>query len=203
MWAPLATGIAVILSRSTTQLADFIRRSIELLALFVSWRVFRYVEGKKGLESVDRARLEKAAGLSVSAALVCSGIVMLVLALSRISAFQPGGNVYPGLVIASLGLLVNGWFWRRYASLNREQYNSIIDTQRRLYFAKTLVDLCVIAALAAVAAIPDHPATRYIDILGSVAVSLYLMWSGVNTARSALRSESADLADLDTLKRTK
>lgn len=193
MWAPLATGIAVILSRSTTQLADFIRRSIELLALFVSWRVFRYVEGKKGLEPVDRARLEKAAGLSVSAALVCSGIVMLLLALSRISAFQPGGNVYPGLVIASLGLLVNGWFWRRYASLNREQYNSIIETQRRLYLAKALVDLCVIAALAAVAAIPDHPATRYIDILGSVAVSLYLMWSGVNTARSALRSGSPDL----------
>lgn len=190
MWAPLTTGIAVVLSRSTTQVADFIRRSIELVALFVSWWVFRYVERKEGLNPEEKARLERIANLSVSGALICSSLVMLGLVFSRLSGFQPGGNVYPGLVIATLGLAVNLWFSRRYAALNREQHNSIIASQRQLYLAKAMVDLCVIAALAAVAVNPTHPATRYIDLLGSVAVSAYLFWSGVNTGRTALRGAS-------------
>jgi hypothetical protein len=38
---PLVTGIALITSHSTTQLADFIRRGVELVAIFISWWVFR------------------------------------------------------------------------------------------------------------------------------------------------------------------
>ncbi|MEW5921676.1 MAG: cation transporter [Bacillota bacterium] len=185
MWAPLATGIAVVLSRSTTQLADFIRRSVELVALFVSWWVFRHLQRKEELGPEEKAALERIAGLCVAAALCCSGIVMLVLALSRLSTFQPGGNVYLGIGIAGLGLITNAWFWRRYTLLTNEHYSTVIDTQRQLYRAKAFVDLCVIVALAAVAVNPIHPVTRYIDVLGSVAVSFYLLWSGYCTARTA------------------
>ena len=76
-----------------------------------------------------------------------------------------------GLAIAVLGLTVNGWFWRRYALLTREQYSAVIAAQQQLYRAKTSVDLCVVIALAAVAIAPDHPATHYVDILGSVTVA--------------------------------
>lgn len=186
LWAPLATGIAVLLSHSTTQLADFIRRSTELIALFVSWWVFRHIVRRKELSAQDKARMEKFAGLSVAAALGVSGIVLLIVASSRLFSFEPGGNVYPGLVIAGLGLITNSWFWRRYSTLNRENYSPIIDTQRQLYRAKAFVDLCVIAALAAVAVNPDHIATRYIDVLGSAAVVAYLLWSGARSARTAL-----------------
>jgi len=48
------------------------------------------------------------------------------------------------------------------------------------------VDFCVVTALAAVAIAPTHPATRYVDILGSVMVAVYLLWNGLNTARSHL-----------------
>jgi divalent metal cation (Fe/Co/Zn/Cd) transporter len=187
VWAPLATGIAVILSQSTTQVADFIRRTVELVALFVSWRVFRYLHRhSEPVTEAQKVRLERAAGLCVAAALACSGVVMLVLAAVRMRSFQPGGNVYPGLAIALLGLVVNVWFWRRYARLNREQYNTIIDAQRQLYRAKSLVDLCVIAALLAVALQPAHSLTRYIDIVGSVVVALYLVTCGAGTARTTL-----------------
>ena len=187
MWAPLVTGIAVIMSTSTTQLADFIRRSAELVALFVSWYVFRYLARNRALDPSAKAGLEKISRLFVSAALGVSAIVMVVLALSRIGTFEPGGNVYPGLAIATLGLITNTWFWRRYTRLNLEQYSSIIDAQRQLYMAKTFVDLCVIAALGAVAIIPAQPATRYIDILGSLALAVYLLWSSYRTARQAIQ----------------
>jgi divalent metal cation (Fe/Co/Zn/Cd) transporter len=179
MWAPLATGIAVVVSQSTTQIADFVRRTVELVALLVSWQVFRYLERRKRIDPGTKAALERFAGLSVAAALGCSGIVMLLLAYSRLFTFEPGGNVYPGLVIAGLGLVTNGWFWRRYAALLREQYNPIIASQRQLYRAKSAVDLCVIVALGAVAISPAHPVTRYLDLFGSIAVALYLLWSGV------------------------
>jgi len=181
-WAPLSTGIAVLLSQSTTQLADFIRRSVELVALLVSWLVYRYIS-RHNLAHWERVRLERIAGFSVAGTLLASGLTMLVVAISRLGSFQPGGNVYPGLAIAFLGLGVNLWFWRRYRRMNRDEPNSIISAQVRLYRAKCLVDLCVLTALAAVAITATHIITRYVDILGTSGVALYLLISGIGSLR--------------------
>jgi divalent metal cation (Fe/Co/Zn/Cd) transporter len=184
-WAPLATGLAVLLSQSSTQLADFIRRTVELAALFVSWFVFRLLAKRGETRAADRARLERLVSQAVAAALACSALVMLVIALSRLRSFQPGGNVTLGLVIAGLGLLTNGWFWRRYTRMTRENFNAVIDSQSRLYGAKMAVDFGVIVALSAVAISPAHPLTRYIDISGSVGVAFYLLWSSLRTWKAA------------------
>lgn len=190
MWAPLATGLAVTMSRSSTQVADFIRRTVELSALLISWLVFRYVY-RREITREERIKLERIAGLSVSVALGCSGVVMLGMAMFRLkTSFVPGGNVYLGLTIAVLGAVTNGWFWRRYSFLNIEQPNKIIEAQQQLYRAKTFVDMCVIAALAAVALLPAHHVTRYIDLLGTFAVALYLLWSCSQSVRSSLAAET-------------
>lgn len=186
MWGPLATGLAVAMSSSTTQVADFVRRSVELGALFISWRVFRYLSRSGKVSPLRVARLERAAGLSVASALLIAGIVMLYLSLTRPAAFAPGGNVYPGLFIASCGLLVNSWFWRRYSRLNRENFSSIIEAQRYLYRAKAFIDFCVIIALSTVAIWPGHPVTGHIDLAGSLLVAAYLLWSGFRAARRSL-----------------
>ena len=39
--------------------------------------------------------------------MICSVIVMLIVAISRFSVFEPGGKVIPGLTIAVLGLITN------------------------------------------------------------------------------------------------
>ena len=180
---PLVVGIALMSSHSTTQLADFIRRGVELVAIFISWWVFRQLQRNAKLGKVDQTRLERAAGLSTAGAMACSGVVLLVVALSRLSVFEPGGNVTVGLTIAVLGLVTNGWFWWRYTVLTREQYSAVIAAQQQLYRAKASVDLCVVAALAAVAIAPAHPATHYVDLLGSVMVAIYLLWSGLRSAQ--------------------
>ncbi len=192
MWAPLTTGIAVAMSTSTTQLADFVRRTVELIALFVSWWVFRYIARNKNLDQDKIAALEKVSGLCVAGAIGISALVMLVLTILRMGTVEPGGNVYPGLVIATLGVMVNTWFWRRYARLNREQHNSIINAQRQLYQAKALVDLLVIAALAAVAIAPGHYLTYYIDYLGSFALVAYLLWNAIRTAKQTIKEPSGN-----------
>lgn len=184
--APLVTGYALVTSQSTTQLADFLRRSIELVAIFIAWWVFRQLHRDAAAGGERQSRLERAAGLSTAGAMTVSGSVLLVVALSRLGAFQPGGNVTVGLIIAILGVLTNGWFWRRYSTLTSEQYSPVIAAQQQLYRAKTSVDLCVTVALASVAVAPAHPVTRYVDILGSVIVAGYLLWSGLRLARTHL-----------------
>lgn len=182
---PLVTGFAAASSRSATQLADFIRRTTELLALGVSWWVFRKLNRGATPSEDERARLERLANRSVAAAMCCSGVAMLIVAVSRLAVARPSGNVSLGLTIAVLGLIINGWFWRRYAAMTRETFNAVIESQRKLYLAKTSVDLCVVAALTAVAVAPTHPATRYIDVAGSGTVALYLLYSGLRSAKSA------------------
>ncbi len=196
MWAPLVTGLAVLMSTSTTQLADFVRRTVELVALFVSWWVFRYNARNEALAADQKAVMEKVSGLCVAAAIGISAIVMLVLTISRIGVVEPGGNVYPGLIIATMGVIVNTWFWRRYARLNNEQYNSIINAQKQLYQAKAMVDLLVIAALGAVAIAPGYYITGYIDYLGSFILVVYLLWSSMRTAVQTIQRPTENfLAD--------
>jgi divalent metal cation (Fe/Co/Zn/Cd) transporter len=201
-WAPLATGVAVALSHSTTQLADFVRRTVELVAIAVAWGVFRHLR-RRDPGPGERERLERLAAGSVAVALTVSGGVMLALALLRADGFAPGGDVRLGLAVALLGLLTNGWFWRRYAAFGRARASRLIDGQRQLYRAKSVVDACVIAALATVALAPSHPATRWVDLVGSLVVGLYLLWSAWRAARGAAAGGAAraSAAGLDAARR--
>ena len=182
LFAPIVTGIAVLQTNSTTQLADFIRRSVELLALVVAYFVFRKVFGGSALPDESRRRLERVSGMTVSVALIISGVVLLVFAFVRLGSFTPTGNVTLGLIIALLGVAFNGWFWRRYTLLNRERHDTVINSQRNLYQAKTMVDVAVIAALASVALWPSSRFSGYVDGMGSLLVAVYMIWRSVQNA---------------------
>ncbi len=181
LWGPFTTGIAVALSQSTTQLADFVRRSVELAALATSWAVFRYLRRQPGITDERADRLRRIATVAVALAMTASGTVMLVLVITRLRAFAPGGDVRLGLLIALLGLVVNGVFWRRYLGMVRERPDDLIDAQRRLYRAKVAVDAGVIVALSTVLWAPEHPLTRWVDLGGSVVVGVYLLASAWQT----------------------
>ncbi|NMB19556.1 MAG: cation transporter [Firmicutes bacterium] len=178
---PLVLGIALFYGRSSTQLADFIRRAVELAAIVVSWAVFRILHQHGEPDRSRQERLEGIANTCVGAALFLSGLVMLFITLS--SSNSDKGNVIPGLIIAFLGALVNSWFWLRYRKLNREEPNAILAVQSRLYGAKSVVDSCVVVALFSVAIAPRAPITGYIDLGGSIVVAVYLIRSGIVTIR--------------------
>ena len=173
---PLVLGAGLLLGRSSTQLADFIRRTAELGAIIVSWAVYRATIGR-GMEDKSRkSRLEHIARLCVGASMCLGGAAMALIAL--LSGSGDKGNVIPALVIAVLGIVTNGFFWLRYRGLNQREENAVIGAQSKLYRAKTLTDTCVTAALAIIAAAPGSQAALYMDIIGSLSVALYLMASG-------------------------
>ena len=176
---PIVVGLGLLLGRSSTQLADFIRRTAELAAILVSWIVFR-ITNKDGAEDITRkAKLERIAKLCVGVAMCLSGAAMLLITILSFGGEK--GNVIPGLIIAVLGVIVNTWFWFRYRKLNRAEPNAILAVQSRLYRAKSLVDICVTAALATIVIAPDTMAALTMDVAGSVIVSGYLFVTGVTT----------------------
>ena len=177
---PLVVGLGLLAGRSATQLADFVRRSAELLALIVAFVVYQ-ITGRDGLTEERKRTLERRSNLFVGAVMCLSGAAMLFVAL-----LSPGGetgNVIPGLSIAVLGVIANALFWHKYARLSRETGSSILAVQSRLYRAKTLVDGCVTTALLTVAFFPQSQAAAWLDLGGSVVVAAYLIWCGVKTIR--------------------
>ena len=188
---PIVVGVGLLLGRSSTQLADFIRRTAELVAIIVSWAIYG-VTHKDEIDAEKKSRLERAANLCVGAAMCLSGAAMPAVAF--LSDTGEKGNVIPGLVIAVLGVVTNTWFWFRYAKLDKKSPNAILAVQSRLYRAKSLVDACVTAALAAVAVAPASAAAHYMDLAGSAVVAVYLIVSGIltlsgKTARSREETE--------------
>ncbi len=178
---PVVVGAGLFLGRSSTQLADFVRRTAELAAIIVSWAVFRYANREGAGDGVKKARLEHAAAMGIGLAMCLGGAAMALLAF--LSEKGEKGNVVPGLVIAVLGVLTNSWFWLRYRRLDRKDPNRILAVQSRLYRAKSLVDLCVTAALLSVVLSPASSVAFYMDVAGSIAVAAYLLASGAGILR--------------------
>lgn len=176
---PLAVGIGLLMGRSSTQLADFIRRTVEFIAIIVSWLVYRVTHKDIEFDATYRLRLEQIANQCVGAAMCLSGMAMLLVAF--LSDRSEKGNVIPGLVIAILGVITNIWFWLRYRKLDRANPNMILAVQSKLYRAKSLVDGCVTIALTTVAVSPGSTAAHYMDLGGSIVVAIYLVFNGVTT----------------------
>ncbi len=176
---PLVMGLGLLTGKSTTQLADFIRRTAELLAIMMAFVTYRLTTKDGETDTAKKEKLERFSNLFVGAMMCLGGTIMLILAFFSNSGDK--GNVIPGLVIAFLGMIANTVFWRKYAKLNKAEPNPILAVQARLYGAKSLVDTCVTVALLAVAVAPLSSFSHYFDLVGSAVVAGYLIFCGIQT----------------------
>ena len=181
---PLVVGIGLLMGKSSTQIADFVRRSAELMAIIASYVVFKMTNKDGYVDEVRKQHLERNTDIFVGAAMCLGGSMMLLLAL--LSSNTDVGNVIPGLSIAVMGVIANCIFWRRYNKLGKEGGNSILLVQGKLYRAKTFVDGCVTIALLSVVFFPGTEVSYYLDKIGSVIVALYLIWTGIKTIKERI-----------------
>ena len=180
---PLIIGLGLLVGRSSTQIADFIRRSAELLAIIMAFVIYQITTKDGVCDEIRKARLERMSNLFVGVMMCIGGTFMIVLALLSDNAYK--GNVIPGLVIALLGVVANSIFWVKYTKLNRAEPNAILAVQARLYRAKTLVDACVTTALLSVVIAPASQVSIWLDFIGSIIVAVYLIWCGMKTIYEA------------------
>ena len=183
---PLVVGLSLIIGNSSTQTADFIRRTSEFIAIVMSFIVYKIAENDRFGDENKKERLERISNLSVGVLMCIGGAIMTVLAITAHTTEK--GNVVPGLVIAVLSATANAVFWSRYVRLGRSTKNPILMVQARLYRAKTLIDSCVTVALLAILALPDSQISHALDLGGSAVVAIYLLLSGVKTVTESARA---------------
>ena len=145
---PLVIGLGLMVGKSSTQVADFVRRSIELVAIILSFIVYCLTTKDDIVDDDKKRKYEKGTNIFVNIAMIVSGIIMCILAITSTS--EEKGNVIPGLAIAVLGFIANSFFWIRYTKLSKETNNNILKVQSKLYRAKTFVDFSVMVALGVV-----------------------------------------------------
>ena len=180
-YGPVILGLGLRVGHSSTQIADFTRRTAELLALIVALIIYAVTNKRKGMAEMQKLALERRGNLFTGVIMCISGLSMLLLSIFSSDADK--GNVVPALIIAFLGVVANAIFWRRYTSLYRKQGNAILGVQARLYGAKTAVDVCVVIALAAVLVFPGTKASFWLDRIGSLLVAVYMVRCGIMTIR--------------------
>lgn len=184
---PLVMGFGLLAGRSSTQIADFVRRSAELLGIIMAFVVYQITTRDGVCDEVQKAKLECITNIFVGAMMCLGGSFMIVLAFLADAGDK--GNVIPGLVIALLGAIANTAFWIKYTKLNRAEPNAILLVQARLYRAKSLVDCCVTTALLSVVIAPQSAVSYWLDFAGSVIVALYLVWCGIRTVVEAKKED--------------
>ena len=182
---PLIIGLGLLLGRSSTQIADFIRRSAELLAIIMAYVVYQITTKDGVCDEARKAKLERLSNLFVGVMMCIGGTFLVILAILSDNADK--GNVIPGLVIALLGVIANSIFWVKYTKLNNAEPNAILAVQARLYRAKTLVDGCVTTALLSVVIAPASQLSIWLDFIGSIIVAVYLIWCGIKTIRDEIK----------------
>ena len=176
---PLVVGLGLLSGRSSTQIADFVRRSAELLAIIMSFVIYKLTTKDDVCDEEKKQKLERGSNVFVGAMMCVGGTFMIILALLSDNADK--GNVIPGLCIAIMGVIANSIFWRKYTHLNKVEPNTILMVQSRLYRAKTMVDGCVTIALLSVVIAPATQISYWLDFVGSLIVAAYLIWCGVRT----------------------
>lgn len=183
---PLVVGLGLIVGRSSTQIADFVRRSAELLAIIASFIVYSMTCKEEGFDELKKRRAEHCSNTFVGLMMCTAGTLMAVLTLTAESGDK--GNVVPGLVIAVLGVTANSIFWVKYTRLNKNEPNAIIAVQSRLYRAKTFVDASVTVALLSVLIAPECTVSYWLDTVGSMIVSVYLLGCGLKTIYEEIKT---------------
>ena len=184
---PLVVGLGLLAGRSSTQIADFVRRSAELLAIIMSFVVYKVVTKQGVTDEIKKRKMERGSNVFVGSMMCLAGGVMAVLAFTMNN--DDKGNVIPGLAIAVLGVIANSIFWIKYKRINRAEPNAIMAVQARLYRAKTLVDSSVTIALLSVLIAPQSPVSYWLDLIGSMIVAVYLIWCGIQTIIEELKQK--------------
>ena len=195
---PLIVGLGLIAGKSSTQIADFVRRSTDLLAIIVSFIVYTANQRNDMRSDEQKQKLERRSNIFVGSMMCLAGLIMVILTLAVQS--NDKGNVIPGLVIAIIAVITNSAFWIKYTRLNKTEPNAILAVQARFYRAKALVDTSVTLALASVLIAPKSAVSYWLDMIGSLIVAIYLVVCGIRTiyeAKNIKKNKTESYAEHD------
>lgn len=174
--------VAMILSNSVTLQSNVLRSGSETLAIFFSWLTVRKAaKGTTHTYNYGYGKLENLASLVIAAVMITS---LAIIFFSAITRFQDpvtigglGTGIGIGVLFAGLAGSANAWCWLRTRRLSQKEISPIMESQWRLFRARTIANLCVIFSLGLSVALRKYSWAVYIDPSGSIVLSGFLFFS--------------------------
>ena len=180
----LATGIiAAIIANSLTLESEILKNIGLVTAVFLSYLSIRKVNrGKTEGYNYGYGKLESVSSLIVAAVLVISLVVIIGHTVERLQhpVELHEGGLDLAIVFSAVGLLTSAWLWRHDYHLVKEEYSPVLESLWRMYRFKTIASVLVIISLALSAIFNDQPWASYVDPIGSVIISLFIVQSIYN-----------------------
>jgi ferrous-iron efflux pump FieF len=180
----LATGIiAAIIANSLTLESEILKNIGLVTAVFLSYLSIRKINrGKTEGYNYGYGKLESVSSLIVAAVLVISLVVIIGHTVERLQhpVELHEGGLDLAIVFSAVGLLTSAWLWRHDYHLVKEEYSPVLESLWRMYRFKTIASILVIISLALSAIFNDQPWASYVDPIGSVIISLFIVQSIYN-----------------------
>lgn len=180
----LITGIiAAIIANSITLESEILKNIGLVTAVFLSYLSVRKVNrGKTEGYNYGYGKLESFSGLIVAVVLVLSLIIIIAHTVER---FQHPVELHTGgldlaIVFSAVGLASSVWLWRHDYHLSKEEYSPVIESLWRMYRFKTIASILVILSLILSYIYSDQSWAYYIDPVGSVIISMFILQSIYN-----------------------
>jgi len=198
----IPTAYAAIISNSTTLLADLLRCLGEFFAILASWLVLIKMSHNDTLRfNYGYGKLEQLAGVAVAAALFLTFLVSLISGIRGLIIPVKLENGEFGFLFAVASVLGNSFLWLSNYIANARSPSPIAESQWRLFRAKTCATLVVVFSLGVAIAFSDSAASVYVDPLGSIALSLFMLWQSYTLVSSSV-PDLIDYAIEETLQGT-
>lgn len=198
----IPTAYAAIISNSTTLFADLLRCLGEFFAILASWVVLRKMSMNETARfNYGYGKLEQLAGIAVAAALFLTFLVSMFSGIRGLVLPSHLENAEFGFLFAIASVVGNAFLWVSNLIANIRAPSPIGESQWRLFRAKTCATLVVAVSLGVALAFSDSAASVYVDPLGSIALSLFMLWQSYKLVSSSV-PDLIDYAIEETLQST-
>ena len=172
--------ITVLLSHSTTLMADVLKNAGLVLAIFFSWLSVRKMDrGDSSGYNYGYGKLENLSSFIVATAMIIAQIFIFYHIVERFT--HPEVLVETGTLLAiifsGIAVLSSTWLWKHDYHLARQEASPMMESLWRLYRVKTISTLLVLTSLGISFAFRDQLWAAYIDPIGSIVLSGFLIFS--------------------------
>jgi ferrous-iron efflux pump FieF len=185
----LLTTSAFLLANSGVLLADFLKTTIELIAITLSWVAIRRINRGGGKKyEYGLGKLENISSLFVGLVMLLS--FLIITANSVRSILTPGHIQGIGLWI-SIGsqvvyLGINGGLWFKNRRLAKTAPSPLMDSQTRLFLTRFIGNAFILLSLGLSMALAGHRWAEYIDPAASMVIALSILSATLGIFSSSL-----------------
>lgn len=185
----LVTLAALLAAQSSVLLADFLKTSLEFVAVLMAWMAMRRL-ARGGGETYEYGigKLENLSSLFVAALMTLVFLVITVNAVrGLISPSHVGGiGVTISLVAQLVYGAINGWLWRRSSQAARSEDSPLMASQAKLFFTKLFGNVFIFLSLALSLALADRAWSVYIDPIASLVIAGSILMSAIGVFSSSV-----------------